>query len=167
MISMQQTDSDGFSKSRARCLAFLNHLETHTRKVQINYLKSCIKGADFTTEAGTSLQDQGRDIERTLNELDAMNAVAEVKETLDYLVQILLIEPQRKIEAAVQCPDPSTFRRDVSLNFKLLQLARFIPSVSSTQKVTYELVHADVRRAEENKLKFHFENARSSISARL
>lgn len=166
MSSMQQNDSDGFSKARHRCLAFLQNLTNHTRKVQVNFLKNCIKGANLTAEAGTSLH-QGRDIERTLNELDAMSAEAEVKEMLDYLVQILLTEPQRKIEAAVRSPDPSTYRRDVSLNLKLLQLARSIPSVASKQKVTYELVLADLRNTEETKLKVHFENAQSSISARL
>ena len=129
----------------------LNLLETHTRTIQVNFLKTCIKSADFTAEAGTSLQDQGRDIERTLNELNSMNAVAEVKEMLEHLVQILLTEPQRKIQAAVRSPDPTTYRRDISLNLQLLKSARFIPSVASTQKVTYELVLEDLKRTEQIK----------------
>ena len=145
----------------------MNLLETHTRTIQVNVLKTCIKSADFSPEAGISPQDQGRDIERNLNELNSMNAVAEVKEMLEYLIQILLIEPQTKIEAAVRSPDPTTYRRIVSLNLELLKSARFIPSVSSTQQITYELVLQDLKRTEQSKLEGHCKNARSSISARL
>jgi hypothetical protein len=52
MIFLQQNDADDFHKARMQCVAFLKCLESHTRKTQVNFLKSRIKTVDFTAVAG-------------------------------------------------------------------------------------------------------------------
>jgi hypothetical protein len=165
MSIMQASDKDGSHKATLYCDSFLKALETHTRKIHVDFLKRGIVGVDFIA-AGEPLHVQGSRIEKILKDLALMNAHAELKGMLEHLTQALLFAPQRKIDAAVQSPDPTSYRPIIAHSLQLLQLAHSIPSLP-IHEVNHDQVLNNLRRSEQSKLKSHLDNARSSISARL